>query len=142
MGRNRIPTVIQNAKGAFLKDPQRARPNEPAGDRPLGKPPVYLSKEEKKVWKELAEQLLPGVAFESDRTMFELLVRLKTQMVHNFAAMRSADKSLLKDLSSRFAMSPADRSKVAVEAPKEGALDKFLRKLPTNSPPEEQQFAN
>jgi len=142
MGRNRIPTAIQDAKGAFLKDPQRARPDEPTSNRPLGSPPKYLTKEQKKVWKELSAQLLPGVAFESDRTMFELLVRLKEEMINRYAGMRSADKSLLKDISARFAMSPSDRSKVSVEAPKEGALDKFLRKLPTPQQIDESQLAN
>ena len=125
MGRNLTPTAILDAKGAFIANPQRARDAEPKGGRPLGSPPKWLTKEEKQVWKRLAKELLPGVAFESDRTMFALVVVL-TNKLETRQAMKAAEHSLLLSLASRFAMTPADRSRVTVEKQKESGLSKFL----------------
>jgi phage terminase small subunit len=148
MGRLPKPTAVLDASGAFINHPDRKRPNEPQADRPLGSPPKYLSPEEKKIWKEISAKLLPGVAFESDREAFEMLVRLTHKMRTNFAAMMASDRAQLINLYARFAMTPADRSKVQVAAPKEGQLDKFLRggsKRVNTTPPEvpaDQQLAN
>jgi hypothetical protein len=125
MGRNNTPTAILDAKGAFLVNPQRARPDEPKGDRPLGSPPKYLTADEKKIWKELAKEILPGVAFQSDRTAFELLVRLTHKMRTNQMT-KTSDMTTLISICSRFAMTPADRSRVSVEKQKESGLSKFL----------------
>lgn len=134
MGRNFTPTAILDARGAFLQgaNPARKRPNEPRTDKPLGSPPSWMSKEEKKVWKELAKQALPGVLMQSDRLQFSLLVRIATKLYGNLE-MRSSEMSLLVSLGSKFAMNPADRSRVSVEAPKESALTKFNRSSPENS---------
>lgn len=144
MGRNRIPTAIQDAKGAFIKDPQRARPDEPTSDRPLGSPPAYLklNSEEKKLWKQLAKKLLPGVAFESDELFFADLVRSTLKWI-NREPMTSAERSYRLNLASRFALTPADRSKVSVgKAKKEGKLAKFMRPATPAAIPGEQKFAN
>ncbi len=99
---------------------------EPTTDQPIGNPPTYLSKDEKKIRKELTKQSLPGVLKFSDRASFELLVRLTSTMRSNYANMRVADKSLFVSLCSRFALTPADRSKVNVEQPKKSNLQAFL----------------
>src|SRR5579871_2522191 len=112
MGRPRTPTAVLDAKGAFGKNPDRKRSAEPTTDQPIGNPPTYLSKDEKKIWKELAKQSLPGVLKYSDRASFELLVRLTSTMRSDYANMRVAEKSLFISLCSRFALTPADRSKV------------------------------
>lgn len=139
MGRNRKPTAILDAVGAFIINPQRKRPNEPKSDRPLGTPPKYLSKEEKKIWKEIAKRLLPGVGLESDRDAFELMVKLTYRMRTNDPNMLGADRNLLVSLWSRFAMTPADRSKVTVDNPKESALSTFMkRRKEASAPPAEQ----
>jgi phage terminase small subunit len=134
MGRNKTPTAILDAKGSFLKHPDRARPKEPVSDKPLGSAPKWLSKEEKKVWKELAKQALPGVVLESDRMLFALMVRLANKLYTN-QEMRVGEMSTLITLGSKFAMNPADRSKVVVEKPAESVLDKFMarrRESPNN----------
>jgi phage terminase small subunit len=127
MGRNPTPTAILDARGGFINRPSRERPDEPstAGRRPLGPPPSYLSAEEKKVWKRLAKEMLPGVAFASDRTAFELLTRL-TAKLRAGQMSKSSDMATLITLCSRFAMTPADRSRVVAEQPKESSLSKFL----------------
>jgi phage terminase small subunit len=118
------------ARGAYLPgaNPARARKGEPKASKPLGKAPKYLSDEEKQIWKEIAKRLAPGVAMESDRDAFELMVRLTHMMRTNDILMKSADRTTLISLWSRFAMTPADRSKVSVEAPKDSTLDKFMQK--------------
>jgi hypothetical protein len=66
MGRNHTPSAILDAKGSYIHNPQLKRPNEPIASRPLGGPPKWLSLEEKVVWRDVAKQVLPGVAFNSD----------------------------------------------------------------------------
>jgi hypothetical protein len=133
MPRNRVPTEILDAKGAFLANPQRKRDNEPttASADPLGSPPTRLTKDEKKVWKEVAKRMLPGVVFASDRDAFELMVRLTVRMraedhTKEETLMTAAEKTLLVSLWSRFAMTPADRSRVQAEKAPENKLSQFL----------------
>jgi hypothetical protein len=125
MGRNRLPTAIQDAKGAYLKDPQRKRDAEPTTDRPLGPPPTYLTPEEKKVWKQLAKQALPGVLMQSDRLMFSVLVRLANKHYVGVPMLASETAQMIQ-LSSKFAMNAADRSKVSVDKPEQDDLAKFI----------------
>lgn len=127
MGRNRTPTNILDAKGGFITHKDRKRPNEPTTDRPIGKPPIYLTAAERKVWKQLEQQALPGVLLESDRLLFALLVRLANKL-YTGQDMKAAETAQLITLSSKFAMNPADRSKVSVEKPKQSALSLFLAK--------------
>jgi phage terminase small subunit len=130
MGRNRTPTAILDAKGAFIANPQRKRTQEPKtqGASGLGRPPKYLSEPQREIWKELAKSMLPGVALESDRDAFEMMVRLTDMMRNRFDEMRAADRVQLASLWSKFAKNPADRSKVAAEPTKESKLDAFLKK--------------
>ena len=125
MGRNRLPTSIQDTKGAFIKDPQRKRTNEPTTNRPIGAPPAYLTPDEKKVWKQLAKQALPGVLMQSDRLMFSVLVRLANKH-YTGAAMMASETSQMIQLSSKFALNPADRSKVSVEHDDKDDLAEFI----------------
>lgn len=84
-----------------------------------------MSDEEKKIWKQLAKECLPGVVKQSDRTAFTLLVKLATKLYNN-EEMRVGEMAVMISLCSRFALTPADRSKVAIEQPKESALDSFI----------------
>jgi hypothetical protein len=133
MPRNRVPTEILDAKGAFLANPQRKRAAEPttADAESLGPPPTRLTKEQKKAWKEIGKRMLPGVVFASDRDAFELMVRLTCRMrdedrTKEETLMTAAEKTLLVSLWSRFAMTPADRSRVQAEKAPENKLSQFL----------------
>lgn len=133
MPRNRVPSAILDAKGAFIANPQRQREAEPmtATAGPLGPPPSRLTKEQKKVWKEIAKRMLPGVVFASDSDAFELMVRLTARMraedhAKEETLMTAAEKTLLVSLWSRFAMTPADRSRVQAEKAPENKLSQFL----------------
>ena len=124
---NRVPTSIAEAKGSFITHKNRQRPLEPTTDRSIGLPPATMTKAEKKVWKELVRQSCPGVLFESDRLLFAVLVKLATRFYANEPLM-CAETSQMITLSSKFAMNPADRSKVAIEKPKTSSLTTFLQK--------------
>jgi hypothetical protein len=126
MGRPRTPTAVLDAKGAFIKDPQRKRPNEPSTDRPLGKAPEHLSENEQALWDEIRKRLLPGVAKRSDRDAFESLVLLKAR--ERSGLILPAERGQLIALYGRFAMTPSDRSKVFVDAKPKSALSDFLNK--------------
>ena len=82
MARPRIPTAVQEAKGAFVKDPARgrARANEPEANGPIGSPPAYFDKHHKDAWHELVSEAAPGVLCRSDRKHLELTVRLLCKM--------------------------------------------------------------
>jgi len=69
---------------------------------------------------------MPGVAFYSDRTAFEALVRIVYQL--RKGTLSNHGYTLLLQFTARFAMNPADRSRVSVEKDKESKLSKFLNK--------------
>jgi hypothetical protein len=125
MGRPCTPTAVLDARGSFLKNPGRKRLNEPTTDRPLGDPPTHISHEQSAVWLDLADELLPGVGKRSDRTAFELLVRLVAKM--RDGTQRMSEMTAMVSLLGQFAMTPSSRSKVAVEKPAESSLSAFLR---------------
>jgi transposase len=114
MGRNRTPTQVLEARGAFIHNPDRRedRANEPV---PVGEirksAPGYLSPEEKKIWREIIKKTPPGVLADCDEfwlaelTILEHRRRLRTITVSE----RTAWMTML----SRMGMNPADRSKVA-----------------------------
>jgi phage terminase small subunit len=116
-----------DARGSFIANPclAKGREGEPVVDRPLGDPPERLDEQCKAAWVEVAEHLAPGVACVSDRTMFEVLVRLVVKL--RAGKIRIMELSCLISLCGRFGMSPADRSKVAVNSEPSNALTKFLQ---------------
>ena len=132
MARNRTPTAILDAKGAFQQNPSRTRTNEPTSGKPIGKPPAFLTTDEAHVWKDLAKECCPGVLMESDRTMFAVLVRLVTRF-RGGQIMLASETAQMITLSSRFAMTPADRSKVSVEKKPTSSLTSFLKSRPADS---------
>lgn len=136
MGRPRTPTAVLDAKGAFIKDPQRKRPNEPNTDRPLGKAPEHLDAKEQALWNEIRKRLLPGVAKRSDRDAFESLVLLKSR--ERLGLILPAERGQLISLYGRFAMTPSDRSKVFVDTKPKSSLSDFLNKNKKSAQPSEE----
>lgn len=125
MGRNRTPTSVLDARGGFITHKDRQRPNEPKADRPISPSPKYLTKDEKRVWREMAAQCCPGVLMGSDCLMFAVMVRLATKFQLG-QEMKASETAQLITLSSKFAMNPADRSKVNVDKPPTSQLSMFL----------------
>ncbi len=124
-----LPTAILDAKGSYLRHPDRKREAEPTTDAPLGNPPERLSAEHKALWHELAAEVLPGVAKQSDRTAFELLVKM-TKRMRDDELKNTAEMTQLISLLGRFALTPADRARVLVNSKPTSALGEFLKNRP------------
>lgn len=115
--------------------PEPSRPQAASGTDyrcTASDPPEHLTPELKALWIELTAQVLPGVAKYSDRIGFELLVKL-THKLRTDTLANTAEMTQLISLLGRFAMTPADRSKVEVVKPPKSALEKF-RRPPANPP--------
>ncbi len=126
MGRPRKPSAILDLKGAYSKNPNRKRNNEPKIDKPVGKPPSYFDKEQVKMWNEIKSSLVDGVALLSDKFSLELLCNTLVQYRRDPFAFTAADKSQLKAMLSHFGMSPSTRANIEIVQPKEPNLfDEF-----------------
>jgi phage terminase small subunit len=126
MGRIPVPTEILDARGSFLKHPERRRPNEPQEARPLGNAPMCLTPEQKKLWREIARNLPPGVGKISDRYAFEILVRLLAK--ERADSINNNERGQLIKLLGSFGMTPADRSKVSIDSTALDELQQYLIK--------------
>jgi phage terminase small subunit len=98
----------------------QGRDNEPAPDPTLGNCPSHLSKELKKIWKEVVSEIPPCVATKSDRKVIEVVVRCVERMRNGTA--KSADYATLMRGLSQLGMTPADRSKIQVQQREEGKV--------------------
>ena len=132
MSRPRTPTELLDVRGSFIANPSReeARRYEPVSDLTLGDPPTRLNADCQAIWYEVAAQMLPGVCKASDRQMFEVLVRLIAKL--RAGTIRMTELTALISLCGRFAMTPSDRSKVAVSAEPSTALTRFLKNYRPN----------
>ena len=126
MGRIPVPTEILDTRGAFLKHPERRRPNEPQETRPLGNAPRCLTAEQKKLWGEIAHNLPPGVGKVSDRYAFEMLIRLMAK--ERADSINNNERGQLIKLLGSFGMTPADRSKISIDSTQLDEFQQFLFK--------------
>jgi hypothetical protein len=126
MGRIPVPTEILDTRGAFLKHPERRRPNEPQEARPLGNAPRCLTAEQKKLWCEIAHNLPPGVGKVSDRHAFEMMVRLMAK--ERADSINNNERGQLIKLLGSFGMTPADRSKISIDSTPLDEFQQFLIK--------------
>lgn len=124
MSRPRTPTVILDTKGAFLAQPGRRREGEPQPTGSIGSAPKHFSDDEKKIWREFVRALPPGVGKLSDRWAAETVVRLKAK--ERAGTIKGNELAQLASLYGRFGLTPADRARISVVAPKESKLQRFL----------------
>ncbi len=119
MGRPRQAAQIIKLKGAHKVNPGRYKnlDNEPQPTKPLGKMPGYFNEDEAACWNELVEMTPAGVLFNADRWVVETACRLMAKFRQDWLS--GAEFSQLVALMSRMGLSPADRSKIKVEKPKE-----------------------
>ena len=115
MGRPRTPSKVLEMRGAFDKNPQRKRSDEPKPKAGLGNPPKQLAPGAKAVWKELAKHAPEGVFGDSDRIAVEIASVLLAEFREDPAEFSAARMARLDSLLGRFGMTPADRSKVVVD---------------------------
>jgi hypothetical protein len=135
MGRPRKPAALLELSGAFRKNPDRRRTDEPKDPRALGEPPGRLPVDAIPYWEELANMVGGGVLTFRDRWVVEIAARLMEKFSRQMSAQtvlelaRAADLSAdeIRDLISReqittseinllsrmltaLGMTPADRS--------------------------------
>lgn len=122
MARPKTPTNILEMRGAFKKNPQRRRKEEPKSALPLGNPPIRLSADVKKIWREIAKQCAPGVLTFADRQAMEL-VSIAIGRVRNLYDKYDADgkpEISMTDIRTamallgKFGMNPSDRAGLGV----------------------------
>jgi hypothetical protein len=121
----RLPTPILIARGAFKKDPQRAkaREAEPIVTDPIGPPPACFiptssgvepgdrkRKEHFDLWYELIGDCAPGVLNRSHRWYLESAVRLKLK--ERKETISTGESTNLEKHLSKLGMNPADQSRV------------------------------
>ena len=129
MARPRKPTNVLELKGAFAKNPQRRRTEEPEPEGEIGDPPEGLSEAERACWLEVVDLAHKGTLCRTDRMVVEHLARV-------LAELRASEEYVKTDLMIRFemclgrlGMTPADRSRVSVRKPKRDAnpFEEFKR---------------
>ena len=126
MARPRTATAILEARGAFKKDPKRARVDpKPAGN--LRKtPPANLTADQKKAWAHIVRIAPAGVLMNSDEILLEMCACLLAEFQANPAEMPTARLLRLETQLGKIGLSPADRARIAVEPPPTpGAFDEF-----------------
>lgn len=125
MGRPAKPTAVLELVGAYKKNPQRKRKNEPKPAQGIGKfteGPTDLSS----IWDEVVAQTVPGVMTMSDRLALEMVCRLMAEIRSKPDEISVGKVTALCNLLGRFGLTPADRAKVAVpEEEKEDEWDGF-----------------
>ena len=112
MGLNRTPTAILESRGSFIghKNRKEARAGEPVVTKRLGSPPKTFTDEQKKLWREFAKIVPPGVATYADRWAVEIVVCAMAKF--RAGTISGTETGHLTSLLSRFGLTPADRSRV------------------------------
>lgn len=120
MARPRTPTNVLQLRGAFAKNPNRARPDEPKPAGKIGQPPKYFDDDHRKVWKEIERSAAPGVLTISDRLAMEILCVLVVEFRSDPQGMACAKIARMEAIIGKFGFTPADRSKVCAPTKKPG----------------------
>ena len=115
MPRPRTPTAKLQAKGSFLKHPERkrARAQEPRPTGTIGQPPPRFRGMRRAIWLELVAIIPAGVAADCDRWAVELLVCLMSKFRSGRA--KSSEAKQIESLLGKMGLTPADRSYVSAE---------------------------
>ena len=119
MARPRKPTALLEAKGAFKKNPDRARAGEPEVKTPLGQPPAHMTELERACWFEFAELAPTGVLTSADAPALELAACLMAEFRTVKSDFPATKIGRLQGLLGAFGMTPADRAKLSIEKPKD-----------------------
>lgn len=129
MGTKRKPTAIMSLNGAFKKNVNRKRGNEPKIDKLVGRAPKYFDKEQRAMWNEVKRSIVDGVALLSDKFSLELLCNSLVQYRRDPFSFTAADKAQLKAMLSAFGMTPVARASIEIPKGKEkNPFDEFSYK--------------
>jgi len=121
MSRPRIATKILDARGAFRKDPQRARPNEPKPAKGTFRraPPKQFSPKEKSCWKEIVRSAPEGVLTKSDEIMVEIAASLLNEFRTDRSNISMTKIARLQTILTRLGFDPSGRASISVNNGKE-----------------------
>jgi len=110
-GRPVLPTPLKVIKGTARKC--RLNPNEPKPNKDVGAPPKHLTAPQKKVWKELVDQIPHGVLGDSDRVIVEITSVLLADFRLCKGHIPASQLGHLRGCLTSLGMTPSDRSKVS-----------------------------
>lgn len=114
MPANRKPTAILEASGAFRKNPKRRadRENEPKPAGPLGNPPDWLNDKERECWREILEEVPPGVLTKSDGIALATAASLYATIKARKA--KAADRTCFRHYLTALGLTAVGRSNMSV----------------------------
>lgn len=119
MSRPRTPAEILEARGSYIKHPERRRPPCPKSTMSIGHAPSYFTSDEKQIWKEVVKNSIPDILTSSDRIMLELFCMIMAK-IRNRDIVKSSELSILVNISSQMGMSPISRTKLSIPDNKHG----------------------
>lgn len=121
MARPRKPTAVLALNGAFAKDPQRKRNDEPVPTSTLGDAPNYLGEDGAAIWDEMRAEgfWLTG----ADAFLMEVAVKYLTLFRSGINDPKMV--SPLINVLNKLGFGPAERSKIKAPGAKQEAEDPF-----------------
>jgi len=124
MARPRTATNILDARGAFKKNPGRARPNEPKVSAKFKKTPSKrLDDSQRAAWRELIKAVPAGVLTGADHLELEMVACLLAEFWACPAEMGTTRINLLRTMMGRFGLDPSGRASLTIEPPKDNPFD-------------------
>lgn len=115
-GTGRKSTKALELSGALAHDPSKYadRLKEPSkGLRPIGDPPSYFTKAQREAWYEVLNTVHAGTVFEEDRFAVEEFAKIRVEL--RGSKVSPATYNRFFQFLKLFGLSPADRSRVAVQ---------------------------
>ena len=124
-GRPRKPTAVLELNGAYEKNPNRKRPDEPMPQGKPGDSPTYLGEDGAAIWDEM---VTAGFWLtDADRFLLEVAVKYLTMFRSGVSDPKLV--SPLINVLNKLGFGPAERSKIKAPGakPKESAFAKFKK---------------
>lgn len=126
MARPKTPSNILDARGAFKKNPKRARPNEPEVKGKLqDDPPLHLDTHQKSCWLEIKRTVPAGVLTSSDALILEVVAVMLAEFRLGYLKMSDGRINRMTTLMGRLGLDPSGRASLVVEKPKDNPFDEF-----------------
>lgn len=113
MARPRTPSNVLELKGAFKKNPQRKRVNEPNPAKAIGKRPAQ-SVDPDEIWDEIIAKCPPNVLTNADELALEIAVEYMRQFRMDPMRCSAERIKTVINLLARFGMTPSDRAKLSL----------------------------
>lgn len=120
MTKQRTPTKILEMRGAFKKNPQRRRTEEPQPEHLIAAdPPDHWAEDVQQAYRDIVGSCVPGVLTDMDTLAVEVAARSLAQLRHRFeekGKATMADARAVYLMLGKLGMNPSDRSGLSVKA--------------------------